>query len=83
MTSALAAAMYILLVVFREGRLPFLCRLPAYRGAEWFANSENPAVLVDGGPRRCAVNVVNKTTYVYLADWIGLAFLLVRFGVQT
>jgi hypothetical protein len=41
-----------------------------------YCNADNPAVAVDGGPLRFAVNVVNRNTYIYLGYWMGLAALL-------
>jgi catechol 2,3-dioxygenase-like lactoylglutathione lyase family enzyme len=41
-------------------------------------NADNPAVFVSGGPLRLAVNLLNKSTYLYAAYWIGLAILMVR-----
>lgn len=41
-----------------------------------YCNADNPAVAVDGGPLRFAVNVVNRNTYVYAGYWMGLMALL-------
>jgi hypothetical protein len=43
-----------------------------------YCNAENPAVVVDGGPLRFAVNVVNRNTYLYAGYWIGLAALMAK-----
>jgi len=57
-------------------------RLPDPENLHWgglvYRNADNPAVVVDGGPLRFAVNVVNKATYLYVAYWIGLAFLMAK-----
>jgi uncharacterized membrane protein len=35
-------------------------------------NADDPAIVVDGGPLRLAINVAHRTTYLYLAYWIVL-----------
>ena len=41
-----------------------------------YCNSDNPAVVVDGGPLHMAVNVLNKVTYVYVIYWAGWVMLV-------
>jgi len=48
-----------------------------------YCNAGNPAVVVDGGRLRFAVNVANRATYVYAAYWLGLALLLARWGAAA
>lgn len=46
-----------------------------------YRNADNPAVVVDGGPLRFAVNVLNKVTWFYVAWWLGLAVLLAQLAL--
>ena len=47
-----------------------------HMGGLVYCNADNPAVAVDGGPLRFAINVVNRNTYVYAGYWVGLVALL-------
>jgi hypothetical protein len=47
-----------------------------------YCNADNPAVVVDGGPLRFAVNVVNRNTYLYAGYWIGLAALIAKLATD-
>ncbi len=45
-------------------------------GGFLYKNADNPAIVVDGGPLRFAINVANRLTYVYIAYWAGLVGLI-------
>ncbi|MBV9497525.1 MAG: hypothetical protein JOZ54_25035 [Acidobacteria bacterium] len=59
-------------------RRPLLDPENLHLGGLVYVNADNPAVVVNGGPFRVALNVVNKLTYVYLAYWTGWAVLIGR-----
>jgi hypothetical protein len=68
----------MLLARAREFRPPAMPRRtpdPARLGLAGFVywNADDPAIVVDGGPLRFAINVANRDMYVYLAYWIVLA----------
>lgn len=46
-------------------------------------NPEEPAVLVDGGPLRSAINLVHPTAWLALGWWLGFALLIVAIGVRA